>query len=132
MPATYEVLERCYAKRSPDAAFAEIIEGPSIDMMGKTVRETIVLRDDEIPGPHLRPVDKAAKAAFQLYEQRGAPLNRAAVRDINLGLIPVTGAYYDPAQAAADGGNQELYAALAKVFGPLLNQGVDIARQAPT
>ena len=128
--ATYKVLERCYAKRSPDAAFAEIIDGPSTDMMGKTQFETIIMRDDEIPGPHLQPLDKAAKAAFELYEQRGAPLNREAVRQINLGLIEVKGAYYDPAQAAVEGGNLELYQQLAKIFGPLLNQGVDISQHA--
>lgn len=110
--ARYKLLETAHVKRTPDAAFAEVLNADT----------EIEMADDAIPGPHMEPLDKAARIAMELYLKQGAPLDEKKVRAINAGLIvPVPGAYV-PAEAfdLKQGMKPEdLVRAMQQVFGPM-------------
>ena len=78
--AKYKLLEKAYCKQTP---------GDVIEQTWEAGTE-IELRDDATPGPHMEPLDTAARTAMAKYLKEGAPLDRRIVAAINQG-VPVLG-----------------------------------------
>jgi hypothetical protein len=52
----------------------ELLQKAFIDVRVHEAGETVTVADDVIPGPYMKPLDKAAIAAFRKYKQHGAPM----------------------------------------------------------
>ena len=80
--ARYKLTEAAYCKKTPSAFIEEVLQ-PGTE---------IETRDDVIPGPHMEPLDEPARTAMAKFLKDGAPLDRAKVSAINLGLTLPGGA----------------------------------------
>ena len=120
--ARYLLLEKAYMKQTPSSLCEELHPaGTEVEYAG-------------IPGPHMDTLNDEAKAAMAEYQKNGAPLNMAAVRAVNTGVIPIYGSNVQAALTGPDrdAGMEKVLAGIDKLTGvlgglipPLLTKAID-------
>lgn len=93
--AKFRLLSDAYLSQTPDEVQQIHLAGTEFEVQsdekGCYVEGRNKKRVKFIPGPHMEPLDAAAKKAFADYEENGAPLDMAKVKENNMGFILPTG-----------------------------------------